>query len=300
MKVDHILQVDDTHHLAIYTRGNPENPAILFLHGGPGGHITESSFDFFDLEKWFVIAFDQRGCGKSRPFASLKDNTIANASEDIEKIRKFFGIDNWVVFGGSYGSTLALYYAIQAPERVKHLILRGIFLGREEDIHWLYQEGASYFYPQEHERFKAMIEKEKQDDLIAAYYEIFLSDDQDKKMAAAKVWADWEGSLVHLVPKQLQHDISDSDVSLALLECHFFANHMFWKQDNYILDHAAIIKDIPMDIVHGRYDVDCRPSAAYDLYKAMNQANLHIVEASGHSPFEPAMKKKLRDISDSL
>ncbi|HEY4537814.1 MAG TPA: prolyl aminopeptidase [Erysipelothrix sp.] len=300
MKVDHYLKVDANHEIAIYTQGNPQNPAILFLHGGPGGHITPASFDFFDLDKWFVIAFDQRGCGQSKPFASLKDNTIMDAFNDIEKIRAYFGIERWTLFGGSYGSTLALYYAIHAADKVEHLVLRGIFLGRDEDIKWLYQEGASYFYPYEHARFKAMIAPEKQNDLIQGYYEIFLSNDQERKRTAAKVWADWESSLVHLIPKKLEQEISDSDISIALLECHYFAHKMFWDDDNYILAHHEKFKAIPMDIVHGRYDVDCRLSAAYQLVQAVEHGQLHIVEASGHSPFEPEMKKKLRAITDGL
>lgn len=300
MKPTFTIKVDQTHELAVYTKGNPTNPAVVFLHGGPGGRITEQAFDFFDLEKWYVIAFDQRGCGKSIPFASLQDNTPDAGVYDMEKIREHLNIESWHVFGGSYGSTLALLYAIKHPVRVKGLILRGIFLGRQEDIDWLYQEGASYFYPVEHEHFKTVIPFEKQENLIDAYYDIFLNASDEEKMHAAKVWADWEGSLVNLVPVKNEAEITQADISLATLECHFFANKMFWEDDNYILNNIEVIKDIPTHIVHGRYDVDCRPIAAFELYNELDNANLHIVESSGHNPFERYMKQKLISIMNKL
>lgn len=302
LQVDRYIETEDGHHLAIYRRGNPNKPKVLFLHGGPGGKITEESFSFFDLEKWDVIAFDQRGCGQSKPFASLKNNTVFHAVQDIEKIRQIYGVEKWYLFGGSYGSTLALSYALEYPQHVHTMILRGIFLGREEDIRWLYQEGASYFYPLEHEKFKNVIEEEKQDDLVSAYYEIFQSKDQDRKMKAAKAWSDWESSLVHLVPKtdHYERSLSESDISIALLECHFFANKMFWEEDNYLLNHLHVIEDIPTYIVHGRYDVDCRPSAAYELSQGLKNSYLYFGEASGHSPYEKANFEILRKIMDKL
>lgn len=302
MKIDRYIETNDGHQLAVYRRGNPDKPKVLFLHGGPGGRIQEASFSFFDLEKWDVIAFDQRGTGQSKPFASLKNNTVFAAVNDIELIRKTYGIEKFYIFGGSYGSTLALSYAIHYPKHVTAMILRGIFLGREEDIHWLYQEGASYFYPLEHEKFKAVIAKEKQDDLISAYYEIFQSDDEQLKQKAAKAWADWEGSLVHLIPKTDHYDqkVSEADISIALLECHFFANKMFWDDDDYLLKRLHIIEDIPCYIVHGRYDVDCRPSAAYELAKGLKESKLYLVEASGHSPYEKRMFEVLSEIMQHL
>lgn len=292
-----MIDTEDGHHLAVQTRGDTTKPALVFLHGGPGGHINEKAFEFFDLKDWFVIAFDQRGTGQSKPFASLENNTPAHALEDIERIRKYFNVDTWTVFGGSYGSTLALLYAIKHPERVEDLVLRGIFLGRQADIDWLYQEGASYFYPEEHEKFKAPIAKEAQVNLMNAYYKIFLSDDEGEKIKAAKAWADWEGSLIHLLPNKnlSKQEVSQNDISLALLECHFFANKMFWDEDNYILNRISKIKDIPTTIVHGRYDVDCRLSAAYELKTKMSQAELIIAEASGHSPYEENVFKTLKE-----
>lgn len=298
MSVDHYITTADGHELAIYVRGNRRKPPVLFLHGGPGGHISESSFDFFDLEQWCIIAFDQRGCGHSKPFAALEHNDIFSAVADIEQIRTSFSIDSWLVFGGSYGSTLALTYAIAHPQRVTALVLRGIFLGRDEDVAWLYQEGASYFFPEQHEQFRTMIEESQQHDLVQAYYRIFLGDDEALKRKAAKRWADWEGSIIRLLPPDdlAAQPITDADISIALLECHFFANHMSWDDDNYILRHSVAIRDIPTYIVHGRYDVDCRLIGAYQLAHVLNDCHITIVEASGHSPYEPAMFATLQRI----
>ncbi len=302
MQVDRYIETKDGHRLAVYRKGNPQKPKVLFLHGGPGGRISEDAFSFFDLEAWDVIAFDQRGCGQSKPFASLKNNTVFDAVKDIEQIRQAYGVDKWYLFGGSYGSTLALSYAIHYPKHVHTMVLRGIFLGREEDIHWLYQEGASYFYPIEHEKFKNIIDKEKQDDLVTAYYEIFQSEDEGRKKEAAKAWADWESSLVHLIPQtdHYQRELTETDISIAILECHFFANKMFWNDDHYLLNRLHIIEDIPTHIVHGRYDVDCRPSAAYELAKGLKNSHLYFVEASGHSPYEEANFDILKEIMHKL
>ncbi|CAM3541271.1 prolyl aminopeptidase [Erysipelothrix anatis] len=302
MEPTQYITTEDGQELAVYIKGNPEKPAVIFLHGGPGGRISEASFSFFDLNEWFVIAFDQRGCGNSKPFATLENNTPQAGVADIARIAHTLGISKWTVFGGSYGSTLALLYAIAYPDAVKALVLRGIFLGREEDVAWLYQEGASYFYPIEHEGFKKMIEPSKRHDLVSAYYEIFTGDDVDLKRRAAFAWSRWEGSLVRLVPDlSVQTDpITDADISLATLECHFFANKMFWNDDNTILNHSAQIAHIPTFIVHGRYDVDCRVSAAYELHEALSGSELHIVEAAGHSPYDVPMHDRLTTIMAQL
>ncbi|MBK2403286.1 prolyl aminopeptidase [Erysipelothrix rhusiopathiae] len=300
MEITEQLRTHDGQTLAVYTRGNRENPAVVFLHGGPGGSISEKSFSFFDLTKWFVIAFDQRGCGQSKPFATLVNNTPFTGVEDLEMIRRHYGLESWIVFGGSYGSTLALLYAIKHPNRVSQLVLRGIFLGRKSDIDWLYQEGASYFYPEEHEAFKAVIAPDKRHDLISAYYHVFTKGDDEQKRLCAKAWSTWESSLVHLVPKAQDLEISDGDISLATLECHFFANNMFWDDDQYILNHIECIQSIPTEIVHGRYDVDCRPSGAYALAQKLDQVQFHLVEASGHSPYEDAMFNKLVEVMKNL
>lgn len=294
------IQVDFMHCLYVEEWGNPQGTPVVFLHGGPGGSISPQSRTFFDEEKHRVILFDQRGCGKSTPFGERKDNTPFHSVEDMEKIRQALGIERWVVFGGSYGSTLALVYGILHPERVIHFVLRGIFLGRKSDVHWLYQEGASWFYPERFAAFRDLIEPGKRHDLVSAYYELLTGKDKEKAKKAAKAWSDWESGIVRLIPPESLASDEKSEMSLALLECSYFYHQMFWGEDNYLLNHIEQMKDIPMDIVHGRYDVDCRPSGAYELHEALPNSKLHLVEAAGHSPYDEPMMKKLREIMKNL
>ncbi len=298
---NHFLKVSELHTIYVEECGNPDGEPVVFLHGGPGGSISEKSRRFFDPNYYRVILFDQRGCGKSTPFAELKENDIFHLVEDMEKIREYLNLSKWYVFGGSFGSTLALTYAIAYPKRVKSLILRGIFLGRDEDIKWLYQEGASYLFPDVFEPFKEHIEEHKQTDLVSAYYEKLTDKDENVRKAAAKKWSDWEGSIVTLLPPtDLGKDCTQQDVSLARLECHYFANHMSWEDDNYILNRVQKIQDIPTYIVHGRYDVDCRPSGAYELHKRLAKSVLTFVDAAGHSPYEEGIMNRLLEIMEEL
>lgn len=297
----HFVKVDDTHTLYVEEAGNPKGEPVVFLHGGPGGSINEKARRFFDPKYYRIIAFDQRGTGKSTPFLSLKNNTVFHSVEDMEVIRKELGIDRWYVFGGSYGSTLSLVYAITHPDRVKHLILRGIFLGRQEDIDWLYLNGPKNFYPEEYKEFVEFIEEDKRDHLVEAYYEKMTTGDEDTRRLAMKKWADWESGLVNIFPNfNRSEKIEDSDLSIGLLEAHYFANKMFWPEDNYILNNSDKIKHIPMDIVHGRYDVNCRVHGAYELKEALPEAKLHVIEAGAHSPYEPYMMNELVGIVDRL
>lgn len=302
MNPTYFLSTKDGHDLAIYERGNKAGPTVIYLHGGPGGSINEKVFEYFDMSYWRVVAFDQRGCGKSQPFASLANNTVDHSVNDIEMIRSSMGIEKVLLFGGSYGTTLSLSYALKYPQNVSDLILRGIFLGRKRDIDWLYQEGASYFYPEEHQRFKSFIEESKRHDLVNAYYEIFKGNNEDLKLTAAKRWADWENSVVLLIPQVIDPDAraTPQDVSLALLECHFFANAMFWNDDNTILNNIKRIEHIPTQIVHGRYDVDCTPSGAFELASHLKTCTLQFAKASGHSGFEPEIQKLLIEVMESL
>lgn len=212
------------------------------------------------------------------------------------------GWDSFILFGGSYGSTLALAYAIEYPEYVARLVLRGIFLGRSSDIQWLFQEGASEFYPEEFERFKNMIEPDQQGDLVKAYYRLMTTGSDLERDKACKSWNDWESALVHLIPQEVDYQapVTGGDLSLGLLEAHYFANDMFWEDDNYLLANSHRFAHIPTDIVHGRYDVDCRLSGAYELAKHFQDVRLHIIEAAGHSPYEEAMMLKLVEIMDKM
>lgn len=296
------IEVGDGHQLYVEECGNPQGIPVLFLHGGPGGSVSELSRRFFNPEIFHIILFDQRGTGRSKPFLSLNHNTVDASVSDIEMIRHYFKIPSWIVFGGSYGSTLALAYAIKFSQHVKHLVLRGIFLGRQSDIDWLFKFGASEFYPQAFARFKSLIEEGKQDNLVTAYYERMTSDDENALRLAAQSWNQWESAVIHHIPVEAEEgdNIKPSDLSIGLLEAHYFHNNMFWEDDNYILNHIASIKDLPMDIFHGRYDVDCRLSGAVELEQAVNKASLHIIEGAGHSPYEEVLFTALVDKMDEL
>lgn len=327
------LKVSDIHELYIEERGNPQGIPVVYLHGGPGGSIGEDSARFFDPTYYRVILFDQRGCGKSTPFAELRENDMFALTHDVEKIRQFLNIESWHVFGGSFGSTLALTYAINYPERCKSLVLRGIFLGREDDIYWLSQAGASYYYPEQFKFYRDLIPPAKRHDLVRAYYEIFTGDDSTLQAIAAKRWSSWEYSVIFLesrltdLPSEADQ-ASPEDVALARLECHYFVNKMFWSlfaadaeqgagagdnqsasaseagvaamaDDQYILNNCDKIKDIPTYIVHGRYDMDCRPSGAYTLHTQLPKSKLWFTHA-GHSSSEIETREKLVQIMDEL
>ncbi|OAM71793.1 prolyl aminopeptidase [Aerococcus loyolae] len=295
------LQVDDQHKLYVEDCGNTKGQPVIFLHGGPGSEITPSCRLFFDPEKYHIILFDQRGTGKSKPFLSTKNNTPFDSIRDMELIREYYGYDNWFVFGGSYGSTLALVYAILHPERVEQLILRGIFLGRQEEIEWLYEGGAAKFYPEAYEKYLSLLSDEEQKNCVHAYYQKIHQGDKEAHQAACRYWTKWESSLLTLLPHFPEEDqLSPSEEATAVLESHYFENHMFFEEDNYILNNVHRFNDIPMEIVQGRYDVICPPNSAYQLHQACPKSNLHLVEASGHSPYDPEMLKIIVAIMDQL
>lgn len=305
----HYLNVDGIHQLYIEECGNPKGTPVVFLHGGPGGAISETSRRFFDPSYYRIILFDQRGSGKSKPFLSLQDNTILHSVGDMEKIRQYLQIDEWLVFGGSYGSTLALAYAIHYPEKVTQLILRGIFLGRQSDIDWLFKKGASEFYPIEFSEFKSHVPLGQQHDLVKAYYQLMMSDDEAVRNAACLAWSQWEGGIVKMNNQLKLSDepseeeamgIQPHDLSLGLLEAHYFVNQMFWKDNDYILNRVHQLQQVPITIFHGRYDVDCRVSGAYDLKQACPHADLNIVEMASHSPSEGPLFDELVTYMDSL
>ncbi len=298
-----LLEVSAKHKIYYEQVGNPDGKAILYVHGGPGGGISETSRHFFDPEFYRVILFDQRGCGKSQPFACMEENTSWDLVEDINKLRQFLQIDQWLVFGGSWGSTLSLLYAITYPKQVKGLILRGIFLARQSDVDWLFQEGCSYIYPDAHEEFASLIAENERDDLVSAYYKLLMDDDEKVHMEAAKRWSIYEGSVVCLIPDESIKDIfseGDKALSLARTECHYFYHHSFLQDDNYILNNTDKIKDIPTIIIHGRYDVDCRLCGAYELHKKLPQSELQIIQDAGHSYREPGILSALVDATEKF
>ena len=296
------LTVSELHRIYYEQVGNPNGKPILFLHGGPGGQIKDYHRRYFDPSHYHIILFDQRGAGKSKPHAELRENTTQDLVADIERLREHVGVEKWHVFGGSWGSTLALVYAIMHPERVTGLLLRGIFLGRQEDIDWSFQKGVDAFYPQEYQAYLAPLSEEdrKNHHVVEGYYHLLTSEDKEIRENAAKAWSTWEGGLVTLLPdKSVLSEFAEAELAVALarLECHYFINRMFLPE-NYILNNVDNIADIPTIIVHGRYDMDCRLSSAYELHRKLPKSELRIIEASGHSAGEPKIGEALIQIAN--
>lgn len=284
------LAVSDVHELYFEESGNPNGKPAVFLHGGPGGGTDPKQRRFFDPARYRIVLFDQRGCGKSTPHASLEDNTTWSLVSDIEKLREHLGIERWQVFGGSWGSTLALAYAEKHPERVTELVLRGIFLLREYELRWFYQEGTSYLFPDAFEKYLAAIPPEERGDLRAAYHRRLTGDDPEERQRAARAWSVWEASTSFLLPnpEHVEH-AGEDDFSLAFarIEAHYFHNRGFFSHENQLLDDAAKLENIPGVIVHGRYDVVCPLKNAWELSKVWPKGELRIVPDAGHSAFEP-------------
>ena len=285
------LKVDDIHSIYFEESGNKNGAAVVFVHGGPGCGCGNLSRRFLDPTFYRIITIDQRGCGKSKPFLELRNNTTENLAKDMEKIREHLNIDKWLVYGGSWGTTLSLYYAENYPKRVVGLILRGIFLARDEDIKWLYQGGAGMFFPEAFDEFTKHFNDTEKKDYIKSYYKHLTSPDYEEKKKYGKSFSNFENSVVKLVPKEILEDVTDEDISMAVMECHYFVNNCFFEE-NYILNNVEKIKDIPTIIIHGRYDVDCRPVGAYLLSKHLNNVKL-IFPISGHTSFDPPLTHEL-------
>ena len=284
----HRVSVSERHTLYIEESGNATGIPVLFIHGGPGGGSDAKSRRFFDPEKFRIIVFDQRGAGKSKPHAELRENTTQHLVDDIEKIRKHLNINKWVLFGGSWGSTLSLLYAQAHPEKVLELILRGIFLCRQQDLHWFYQSGANRLFPDEWKAYQKPIPTNEQENYIKAYYQRLTSENELLRMTAAKAWSGWEGACSTLsVNKSVKEHFTQPQVALAMarIECHYFINDSFIDEDQIIKDMDKITH-IPGVIVHGRYDVVCPVDNAYALKNHWIEARLHIVREAGHSAFE--------------
>jgi proline iminopeptidase len=284
-----ILQVDGRHALYYEQCGDPQGKPVVLLHGGPGAGCGTKMRRFHDPKRYRIVLFDQRGSGRSTPHADLVDNTTWKLVEDIETLRKHLGIARWQVFGGSWGSTLALAYAEKHPEVVTELVLRGIFMLRRWELEWFYQQGASRLFPDAWEKYLAAIPKVERYGLISAYHRRLTSDDEATRLAAARAWSVWEGSTSFLQQDAGfidSHEDAKFALAFARIECHYFVNGGFFEVEDQLLRDAHRIKDIPGIIVHGRYDVVCPIENAWDLHKAWPKATLAISPASGHSAFE--------------
>lgn len=295
------LKVSDLHEIYYEEVGNPKGSPIVFLHGGPGGGISPKYRQFFDPRHYRIVLFDQRGAGLSKPHAELKQNTTWDLVADIEKLRQHLGIERWIVFGGSWGSTLALAYAETHPESVKGLVLRGIFLCRKKEIDWFYQDGASKIFPDFWEAYQKHIPPEERHDFVSAYYRRLTSTDPATRLEAARVWSIWEGSTSMLFPSSdLIERFGGDEFALAFarIECHYFMNRAFFPTDNHLIENAHKIRHIPGEIVHGRYDVVCPIENAWELQKAWPEVGLHVIPDAGHSALEVGNSQKLVEITE--
>ena len=297
------LKVSDGHDLYYELSGNPQGKPVVFLHGGPGGGTSPQQRRFFDPQRYLIILFDQRGSGKSTPHASLENNTTRDLVADIERLRAHLGIERWQVFGGSWGSTLALAYAQAHPEPVTELVLRGIFLFRKKDIDWFYRDGTRRLFPDLWEEFVAPIPESERGDIVAAYYRRLTGTDEAEKITAAKAWCLWENRTITLSPDDsLASEVNNIEFAMAFarIEAHYFVSGGFMGRENQLLEDCSLIRHIPTVIIHGRYDAICPCANAWDLKQALPQAELKIVPASGHSAFEPGITSALVSATDKF
>jgi proline iminopeptidase len=280
------LKVSPIHELYYEQCGNPQGKPVVFLHGGPGGGVSPDYRRYFDPEIYRIVLFEQRGSGRSTPHASLEENTTWHLVADIERLREHLKIRTWQVFGGSWGSTLALAYAETHPDRVAELVLRGIFLCRPKEIQWFYQEGASEIFPDVWEEYLKVIPEAERGDMVNAYHRRLTSDDAAVRLEAARAWSIWEGSTSKLFfdPSMIEK-FADPEFALAFarIECHYFMNNAFFDSDNYLIEHVGSIRSIPGVIVQGRYDVVCPATSAWDLHRAWPEAELRLIPDAGHS-----------------
>ncbi|MDA0372238.1 MAG: prolyl aminopeptidase [Planctomycetota bacterium] len=295
------LDVGSGHSIYWEQSGNPNGKPAVFLHGGPGGGSDPKFRRYHDPEVYRIVVFDQRGCGKSRPYASLHDNTTWHLVADIEALRTHLGIEQWQVFGGSWGSTLALAYAQNHPERVTELVLRGIFMLRRSELEWFYQGGADQLFPDAWEHYLEPIPEVERGDLMSAYYRRLTSEDALVRRAAARAWSIWEGSTSYLV-QDLSHIARTGEdefaEAFARIECHYFVHGGFFETDGQLLQNVDRIRHIPAVIVQGRYDVVCPMRSAWDLHRAWPEADLRVVATAGHSANEVGNSAELVRATD--
>ncbi len=295
------LSTGGPHEIFYEECGNPKGKPCVILHGGPGGAINPTMRRFFDPAKWRMALFDQRGCGKSRPNASLEDNTTWSLIADIERLREHLGVEKWCVFGGSWGSTLALAYAIKHPDRVESLVLRGIFLVTERELRWFYQDGASMLFPDAWARFCAPIPPEERGDMMAAYHKRLTSPDRRIQAEAAAAWSQWEGDTISIRgPEARPSKFNEIDFAIAFarIECHFFVNSGFFDSPDWLVQNAARLKDIPGWIVQGRFDVVTPMESAWRLKSAWPNARFEVVWDAGHASTEPGIVDALVRATD--
>ena len=284
------IKVSDRHEIYYEECGNPNGRPVLMVHGGPGGGSNPLMRRFHDPEKYRIILFDQRGCGRSIPHAELDENTTWNLVDDIEKLRNHLSVEQWQLFGGSWGSTLSLIYAITHPKRVSALVLRGIFLLRKKEIDWFYNQGCNSLFPDYYDEFVSAIPVHERSDIVSAFYKRLTSTDRNVQLAAAKAWSQWEGSTVSLTPNPRREKNMISNqyaLAFARIECHYFYHAGFLDTDNWILENLSRAHDIPCRIVHGRYDVVTPVANAWALHKAWPSSELTIVQDAGHAMSEP-------------
>ena len=295
------LPVSELHTLYFEEVGNPKGRPIVFLHGGPGGGIDDLYRRYFNPKLWRVVLFDQRGCGQSTPHAELRENTTWDLVADIERLREHLGIEHWTVFGGSWGSTLALAYSQTHPKRCTGLILRGIFLLRRKELLWFYQEGANYLFPDAWENYLAPIPPEERHDLLSAYRKRLTSSDEQERLTAARAWSQWEAATSKLYPSlELINKFTDDNFAeaFARIENHYFMHGGFWEPDDQLLRNMNKISDIPGVIVQGRYDVVCPMISAWELHRAWPKSKWVVVPDAGHSLTEPGITAALLEATD--
>ena len=297
------LQVSTLHEIYFECCGHPKGKPVVILHGGPGGGISPFLRRLHDPKLYDIILFDQRGCGRSTPFASLDDNTTWHLVEDMEKLREHLGIGQWQVFGGSWGSTLGLAYAQRHPECVTELVLRSIFTCRAREVRWFYQEGASFLFPEAFAKFAAPIAVEERNDLVRAYHRRLNGQDEALKLACAKAWSQWEGATLSLLPdpaREAHFGEPRFASAFAAIECHYFINGGFFEYDGALLDGVGKITHLPGAIIQGRYDVVTPPDTAFELARSWPNAEFHMVADAGHTAMEPGITDALIRATDSF
>jgi proline iminopeptidase len=297
------LPVGGRHELYVEEVGNPRGKPVVVLHGGPGGGGSVRLRRFHDPARYRIVLFDQRGCGRSTPHAELDGNTTWDLVDDIERIRRHLDIDRWQVFGGSWGSTLALSYAEKYPERITELVLRGIFMLRRWELEWFYQRGTSELFPEAFEDYLAVIPPGERGDLMSAYYRRLTSPDRETRLAAALAWSIWEGKTSYLEARPEDWATNAQDdfaLAFARIECHYFVHGGWFERENQLLEDAHKIARIPGVIVQGRYDVVCPARSAFELHRAWPRSRLVVVPDAGHSGFEPGNADALVRATDAF